>query len=105
MSQDSGDGIPLAVWLAPLVFLIAAVGPWPYGYYTLLRLIVFASAAFIAYRGLSVRSSDALSWGFVVLALLYNPVFRVHFERETWSVINLVSAIPYAWAGWRGRRG
>lgn len=31
-------------------------------------------------------------WLGAVLALLYNPVFRIHFERETWAVLNVLAA-------------
>jgi hypothetical protein len=96
---------PAMTWAAPLVLLIVAVGPWPYGFYTLLRLAVFCAAAFLAYSSLAKGSPrPRLGWVFVGLALLYNPVFRVHFDRETWSLINLVSAVPFGVLGWLNRK-
>lgn len=96
--------LPLPVWAVPLVLLVVAVGPWPYGYYGFLRLVVCASAAYAAYALLSASQRPWLAWTFVGLAILYNPIFRVHFERETWSVINVVSAAPYGLLGWLTRR-
>lgn len=96
--------IPTPVWLAPLVILVAALGPWPYGYYGFLRMVVCASAAYVAFALLSGEQRRGLGWAFVGLALLYNPIFRVHLDRETWAVINLFSAAPYAMLGWVSRR-
>ena len=92
--------LPVPVWAVPLVLLIVAVGPLPYGYYGLLRLVVCASAAYSAYALLSGAQRPWLAWTFVGLAILYNPIFRVHFERETWSIINVISAAPYGLLGW-----
>ena len=95
--------VPLAVWLGLAVLLLAAVGPWPYGFYMLLRLAVCAGSVFVALR---LGSTTPLMWAFVVLAILYNPIFRVSFEREVWSIINVVSSIPFLMVGyqqWRAR--
>jgi uncharacterized membrane protein len=32
-------------------------------------------------------------WVLVITALLYNPVFRVHLNRELWSIINVVTIV------------
>jgi hypothetical protein len=84
------------LWAAPLVFLFAAVGPWPYGFYQFLRLVVCGTAAYLAYATLSRGSRSSLGWAFLGLAILYNPAFKVHFERQTWAVLNVGSAVPFA---------
>lgn len=99
---DSLAKIPKPVWVAPLVFLILALGDWPYGYFMLLRLVVCSAATWLAYSLLHGPSFRGLGWAFVGLALLYNPVFKVGFERDTWTVLNLFSAIPFALIGWKG---
>ncbi|MBR7619984.1 hypothetical protein JKL49_11350 [Phenylobacterium sp. 20VBR1] len=80
-----------------------AAGPWPYGFYMLMRLVVCGAAAYLAYSILQRGAARWLGWAFVALAILYNPVFKVHFERETWVLINLASAFPFGIAGWMGR--
>lgn len=97
--------LPAPVWAAPPVLLVVAIGPWPYGFYGLLRLVVCASAVYLAYRLLTGGRAAWLGWVFVGLAILYNTVFRIYFERETWSAINLASTAPYSLAGWRSRTG
>ena len=85
-----------SVWVAPAVLLVAALFPWPYGYYGLLRLAVFVVSAWIAYE--QWRFDDAVSgWvvAFAGVALLYNPIFPVHLTREIWSVLNIVTAVLF----------
>lgn len=85
-----------SVWVAPAILLIAALFPWPYGYYGLLRLAVFVVSAWIAYE--QWRFDDAAS-GWVVafggVALLYNPFMPVYLTREIWSVLNIATAVLF----------
>lgn len=64
-----------SLWLGPAALLAGALLPWPYGYYQLLRLAIFAVSAWIAYE--QWRHDDAVS-GWVVafggLVLPYNPI-------------------------------
>ncbi|WP_366108375.1 DUF6804 family protein [uncultured Brevundimonas sp.] len=83
------------------MMLVAAVGPWPYGYFMLLRLVVCGAAALLAYSLLQREMFRGLGWAFAALALLYNPIFRVHFEREFWMVLNVLSAVPFMIFGWK----
>lgn len=95
--------IPVAVWLVPVAGLLVALAPLPYGYYMLLRLVVCASAAYLAY---SAWKSGSRSWVWLLalLALLYNPVLRIHLTREIWQVINVLTIAAYLAHFWIGRR-
>jgi len=66
----------------------------PDAYYTLLRLAVFVSAVVVAQS----TSSKSVLWSvtFIGIALLYNPVLTIHFTREIWAPINIVTATLYA---------
>lgn len=72
--------------------LLIALLPMPYGYYQLLRIgtcLAFSVLAFDAHS--SKRPAYYWLW-LVGLALLYNPIFRIHFEREIWAVLNVLAA-------------
>ncbi|MPY08939.1 DUF6804 family protein [Moraxella catarrhalis] len=71
-------------------FLVLAVLPLSYSYYTLLRLIAFGVFGWAAYISF-VRHEKILPWIFIVLALVYNPIIQVYFPNEIWIVINLLS--------------
>ncbi len=82
-----------SAWLLPVTLLLLALLPWPYGYYTFLRLAVFSLAAWFAYE--QWKLDDAVSKWVValgVLALLYNPLLPIHLSREIWGVLNIASA-------------
>ena len=81
--------------------LLLALLPLPYGYYQLLRLVVCAASLWLAINlGSETRMALAIAFGF--LALLYNPIFPIHFGRSAWSFINVLTAPPFAWAAYRG---
>ena len=74
-------------------FLIFALNPDnPYGYYVLLRLICFSSFIYLAYKIIILGKHN---WAYVLgsMALIYNPIIRVHLEREIWSIINIITIL------------
>ena len=81
----------------PLIYIAAAflfigVLPLPYGYYMLLRFIacgVFAWAAYITFE----RNEDVLPWVFIILAIVFNPIIKIHFPKEIWSVVDFGSGL------------
>lgn len=78
-------------WLT-VVCLFFAVLPLPYDYYTLLRFLVFGVTAHgaVEEKGLS-RMNWVWCLGFIAVG--YNPLFRVHLNKQSWIVINLLTAI------------
>lgn len=73
--------MPKAVIYITVGFLVLAVLPLPYGYYTLLRLIVFGVFGWAAYISFA-RHEKILPWIFIVLALVCNPIIQVYFPKE-----------------------
>ncbi|WP_333592390.1 DUF6804 family protein [Brevundimonas sp.] len=92
------------IWLAPIVLLALALAPWPYGYFMLLRVAVCGAAIWLAYNLLNSQTLRGLGWVFVAVAILYNPVFRIHFERELWMALNIASVVPFAFTGWISKK-
>ncbi len=73
-------------------FLFVGVLPLPYGYYMLLRFIacaLFAWAAYIAFE----KNGNVLPWVFVVLAIVFNPIIKIHFPKEMWAIIDFSSGL------------
>ena len=79
---DRENEVHAAVWLVPTAALLLALFPLPYGYYTLLRIVVCGAAAYLAYRSFSA-SRRVTTWVLVLgaLALLFNPLIPVHLEQ------------------------
>lgn len=74
--------------------LLAALFPWPYGYYNFLRFCVCGAAAFLAYQQWA-HDDAASKWVvmLVAIALLYNPFVPIYLTREIWTVLNVGTAI------------
>jgi hypothetical protein len=81
------------VFVAAL-FLLGALGHWPYSYDQLLRWIVCGVGAYSAYKA---YESDRTGWAwfFGIIAILYNPIMPFYMQRGTWNVIDLVAAIVF----------
>lgn len=74
----------LMSFLAPL--------DWPYGYYTLLRLVITGSAIYYAYHAHSLNKNGWM-WIFIFSAMLFNPLIPIHLDKETWTPINIILPI------------
>ena len=94
LQDDQWNEVHTAVWLIPAVMLLLALFPLPYGYYTLLRLIVCGAVAYLAYREFDVAQRSS-GWFFIlgVIAVLFNPLIPIHLSREIWAPIDVVVAI------------
>jgi hypothetical protein len=81
------------VLLIATAFLFAALfDGWPYGFFTLLRFVVFASSAYVAWMAYEVQKEKWV-WIFGFLAVLFNPFIVIHLDREIWSVIDLIVGV------------
>jgi hypothetical protein len=75
-----------------IIMLIVAFFEMPYGYYELLRFVISITAGIITYsvfNKIQTVSFTVILWGFLVL--LYNPVIKIHLDREIWQVINIIT--------------
>ena len=84
--------------LGAAVLLVAALGEWPYGYYTLLRWATCAAAIFVAYKAYLWKGNWA-AWLFGVIAVLFNPLLPIHPSRSIWRPIDLTVAAVFVAAG------
>ena len=78
------------------VLLVWALYPEnPYAYYILLRWICCPIFVFLAVQA-SENGQNGWVWAFGVTAVLYNPIFPVHLNREIWSVLNIATIVLLA---------
>lgn len=86
-------------WAAAVSAAALALAPldWPYGYYQILRLGVTAIAIWLV-----VQANTAQRAGWVVigaiLALCFNPIIPVHFERAIWWTLDWLAAVIFLWS-------
>lgn len=88
--------LPIIIWILPAILLAVAVLNLPYNYYTMMRWVVSLAACFIAWR-LYMRGGRLVftSVLFAAVAILFNPIAPMHFERETWAVFNVAGAAVF----------
>lgn len=89
------------VAIATAILLLLALGPWPYGYYQLLRVVVFAAGV---YLGIRTKGQGSIAVGCFLAAAIFNPFLPAHLPRELWSILNIAGAVLFGWIAWRGRR-
>lgn len=75
--------------------LVGALGPWPYGYYQLLRFVTCGVAVYIAFLGYNWKKIWAV-WLFGFVAVLFNPLISIHLSRELWQPIDLLCGLLFA---------
>jgi hypothetical protein len=82
-------------WLPQVIvggMLLWALYPGnPSGYYTLLHWVCCGILIYQASRAVS-QKRQIWVWIFGITALVYNPIFRLHFHRELWFGINIITA-------------
>jgi len=75
------------------VMLLWALNPEnPYGYYILLRWVCCAAFTYLALKAYA-QGKEGWVWVLGVMAVIYNPIIRIHLTREIWSVLNVVTVI------------
>jgi len=79
------------------VVLFIAVLPMPYGYYTFIRIAVFALTAWLSYKhwGTLHHMNNIWFWIFGAIAILFNPFVKVQLEREIWMLLDATFGILF----------
>ena len=79
----------------PAAVLFVGIFPLPIGYYTFLRLVVTAAAAYIAYQTFQTDKKSGWIWIFGFVAILFNPLIPIYLDKEIWMVIDLAAAVLF----------
>jgi len=74
--------------------LVLAIADLPYGYYTLLRIVICILAGFTAYTAL-VSDKKPWLWIFGAIAILFNPIIPIYFDKEIWIFLDAITAIMF----------
>ena len=70
-------------------FLILSIFNMPYGYYTLLRLIVTIGSGAYCIQFLEKKNMNMV-YLFGFIAILFNPLIPVYLNKDTWLIIDLI---------------
>lgn len=81
-----------ALYVSIVVLLLALFPGLPYGYYQLLRWLVCGSCCYGAYLS-HKNHNETWKWAYISLAILFNPILPIRFERELWQFLDIITAM------------
>lgn len=64
----------------------------PYGFYQLVRFVAFIGFSMIAFNE-NLNKDKTLTLTFLVLALLFQPFFKIALGRSVWNIIDVIIAL------------
>lgn len=82
----------IALVIASVILFLALFDGWQYGFFTLLRFVVFASTAYVAWMAYE-EQKEKWVWIFGFIAVLFNPFIPIHLTREIWMTIDFVTGV------------
>lgn len=79
------------VYLILAVLMLLCLAPMPYGYFQLVRFVAMVAFGLMVYQ-YYVRNKSIAATVFGILALLFQPIYKIALGRATWNVIDVVVA-------------
>jgi hypothetical protein len=83
--------VKLLLLLSALALFLAVIPIWPYGFYMLLRFFICGVAIYGVYSSRQNEFLDKHKIPLMGLAVLFNPLIPIHFDRNAWALINLIT--------------
>jgi hypothetical protein len=74
------------------ILLLLCLSDMPYSYYQFVRFAAMIGFGILAYR-LSESENKTLMIVYGVLALLFQPFFKIALGRELWNVVDVIVAV------------
>lgn len=78
--------------LISFLALLIGIANLPYGYYVMLRFLVCGVSVYGAYISSNINNKFWL-WTLGIIALLFNPIIPIHMDKESWVVIDFITAV------------
>ena len=72
--------------------MLLCLAPMPYGYFQLVRFVAMVAFGVMAYLYYASHKTIAATV-FCVLALLFQPIYKIALGRATWNVIDVLVAV------------
>lgn len=83
--------VKLLAKIAIGMLILAPILPFPYGFYTFLRIVICCSAGYIAGNFFN-NNNQASGILFAGIAFLFNPIIPIYLSREVWLVLDWLCA-------------
>lgn len=81
-------------WLiVACIILGVALLPLPYGHYQFLRIFICGMSVWLLFDNYNKNINMPI--GLFITTIMYNPIFKIHFDRPVWSVVNIITLIYF----------
>lgn len=77
------------------IFLLGALGEWPYGYYQLLRWVVTVAALLAIWVFLEKKQNILWILFFTGAVILFNPLAPINMLKENWAAFDLIFGLTF----------
>ena len=78
--------------IALSVLLLICLFDLPYGYYQLVRYSAMVAFAWFAWKSYE-NDEQQLSFLFIALAILFQPIFKIALGRTLWNIVDVLVAV------------
>ena len=87
--------VAAAIVIADIIMLFAAafIGFPSYTYYSVLRIITFLSSMAGVFVARELPMNKTFYYIFIILAVLFNPLFPVRLSRSAWTNIDIIAGL------------
>jgi hypothetical protein len=82
----------IIIGISSIFLLLAGFNGWPYDFFVLLRFIVCISAVYLAWLALN-ENQEKWIWAYGIVAILFNPFLPLHFGRDAWVIVDIITAL------------
>lgn len=89
--MGSNQNKNIVITISVIFLLLAMLEGWAYGFFTLLRCVVFGTSAYLTWLAYT-HEKEEWSWVFGFIAILFNPIIPIYLYRELWVIIDLLVA-------------
>jgi len=89
MTQQDLLTLKTLLKIATGTLFLAVLPIWPYGFYTLLRLVVCGVCIYFVVKLKMLPSLQAHKAALIVIAILFNPLIPVYLVRTIWFPIDI----------------
>jgi hypothetical protein len=80
--------------LLAIIFVLGALGTFPYAYYQFMNWIV-TGAALVTSMQAHQQGKTAAMWLFIFVAVVFNPLAPLYLRADVWDVADLVAALLF----------
>ncbi len=74
------------------ILLLVCLAKMPYGYFQLVRFLALVGFGLLAYQS-SKRNSETEVILYIILAILFQPFFKISLGRMFWNIVDVIAAI------------